>query len=190
MNIHQQPGDWAANPTDFVNAWKHVVDVFRAQDVSNVKWVWTVNWADDPDGTINFREYYPGDSYVDWVGIDMYQFDRNSHMADPEYELNGLLGDSVYDEYASRKPIAINEYAPNDYLWQTLKSNPYNPIDTPDDKRADWLTKFFNAVESRPQIKWIGYYYAYNYHWAFDSSTPSTTTVYQTRIANPIYVST
>jgi hypothetical protein len=39
MNIHQQPGQWAANPSDFVGAWRHVVDVFRAQGVANVQWV-------------------------------------------------------------------------------------------------------------------------------------------------------
>jgi hypothetical protein len=186
MNILQQPSQWAANPTDFVNTWKHVVDVFRAKGVTNVQWVWNPNWADDPDGTINFREYYPGDDYVDWVAIDMYQYGYGPDYAwwsDPEYELNGRNGDSIYDEYAPRKPIAICEYATNGYQWEGNQET-----DTPDAERADWLTKFFNAVEARPQIKWIGYYYAYNGHWAFDSSTPLTTAVYQQRIANPMYV--
>lgn len=180
MNINQQSNQWAYSPTDYINCWRHVITLFRAQDVPNVEFVWTVNWADDPEGSINFRDYYPGDDYVDWVSVDMYQFDDESFMADPEYELSGLYGDSVYTEYSSRKQFAVTEYAPNDYLW--------DGTDTSDSLRAAWLTAFFNAVESRPNIKWISYYYAYNYHWAFDATTPLTTAVYQNRIADARYI--
>jgi hypothetical protein len=47
------------------------------------------------------------------------------------------------------------------------------------------MTKFFNAVESRPQVKWVSYFY-----WdamRFES-TPLTLAVYKTRIANSLYV--
>ncbi len=41
-------GDWYswgyrnASPSDFVAAWRHIVDVFRTQRADNVTWLWTV----------------------------------------------------------------------------------------------------------------------------------------------------
>lgn len=55
-------------PADFVAAWKHVHEVFAAQHVTNVLWVWTPHVVDS--GTpAELRPYYPGDAYVDWVGL-------------------------------------------------------------------------------------------------------------------------
>ncbi|THA23280.1 beta-mannanase [Streptomyces sp. A1277] len=55
-------------PADFVASWKHVHDVFSARGVTNVIWVWTPHVVDS--GTpAELRPYYPGDDYVDWVGL-------------------------------------------------------------------------------------------------------------------------
>ncbi|OIJ63509.1 glycoside hydrolase family 26 protein [Streptomyces mangrovisoli] len=53
---------------DFVAAWKHLHDVFDAQGVTNVIWVWTPHVVDSGT-TAKLRPYYPGDDYVDWVGL-------------------------------------------------------------------------------------------------------------------------
>ncbi|MFD9096215.1 glycoside hydrolase family 26 protein [Streptomyces collinus] len=55
-------------PADFVAAWKHVHQVFAAQHVTNVLWVWTPHVVDSGTPT-ELRPYYPGDAYVDWVGL-------------------------------------------------------------------------------------------------------------------------
>ncbi|MFI0964070.1 glycoside hydrolase family 26 protein [Streptomyces sp. NPDC021080] len=57
-----------AAPTDFVAAWKRVHDIFTAQDVTNVIWVWTPHVVDSGT-TAKLRPYYPGNAYVDWVGL-------------------------------------------------------------------------------------------------------------------------
>ncbi|MFF4895978.1 glycoside hydrolase family 26 protein [Streptomyces sp. NPDC001068] len=57
-----------AEPADFVAAWKRVHDVFTAQGVTNVIWVWTPHVVDSGT-TAALRPYYPGDAYVDWVGL-------------------------------------------------------------------------------------------------------------------------
>ena len=51
-------------PEDFIAAWKHMVDYFKAEGVDNVIWVWSPHIAYGL-----FEEYYPGDDYVDWVGV-------------------------------------------------------------------------------------------------------------------------
>lgn len=60
------PGN--AKAADFVAAWRHVHDVFRAEKVTNVIWTWSPHVIDS--GTkAALRPYYPGDTYVDWVGL-------------------------------------------------------------------------------------------------------------------------
>lgn len=61
-------GPGHAKPADFVAAWKHVHDIFDAQDVTNVIWVWTPHVVDSGT-TAKLRPYYPGGAYVDWVGL-------------------------------------------------------------------------------------------------------------------------
>ena len=54
------------NPADFIAAWQHIYAVFQKAGVTNVIWLWC------PSGTNNPSAYYPGASYVNWVGFDKY----------------------------------------------------------------------------------------------------------------------
>jgi glycosyl hydrolase family 26 len=54
----------------FVAAWRHIVTLFRSQGADNVTWLWTVQ-ADDSK-TAPAASWWPGSSYVSWVGIDGY----------------------------------------------------------------------------------------------------------------------
>ncbi len=57
----------------FRDAFRHIVDVVRGRGASNVTWVFHVNDVDSPpDGWNHFENYYPGDDYVDWVGVSDY----------------------------------------------------------------------------------------------------------------------
>jgi hypothetical protein len=58
-------------PATFVAMWRHVVNYFRAEGVTNVRWVWAPN-VDNGDGAMS--AYYPGDGYVDYVGLDGYNY--------------------------------------------------------------------------------------------------------------------
>jgi hypothetical protein len=53
--------------TQFIAAWQHIHAIFAQQNVTNVIWVWSVSSAGG-----NPAPYYPGDAYVDWVGVDAY----------------------------------------------------------------------------------------------------------------------
>lgn len=56
----------------FVAAWRHVVRVFRREGADNVQWVWAPYVETDND--LPFKRFYPGDSYVDWAGVDGYNW--------------------------------------------------------------------------------------------------------------------
>ncbi len=70
-------GKWNGGPKEgpprYVAAYRHIVDLMRAEGAGNVQWVWHVNWLDQPEAKWNRLEnYYPGDSYCDWVALSAY----------------------------------------------------------------------------------------------------------------------
>jgi mannan endo-1,4-beta-mannosidase len=77
---HEMNGSWykwgytQTSPAVFVAAWQHIVRLFRALGAKNVTWLWTVNIINDTQkGRIpRPNPWWPGSSYVTWVGIDGY----------------------------------------------------------------------------------------------------------------------
>ena len=57
--------DWATcNVPEFKAAYTHVVDLIRAEGATNALWIWS-----PAGGNPNTSMFYPGDSYVDYIGI-------------------------------------------------------------------------------------------------------------------------
>jgi hypothetical protein len=78
---HEMNGDWYSwgnrktSPADFVAAWRHIVKVFRSWGAYNVTWLWTINsLAGGPGHAAPPKAWWPGASYVTWVGIDGYYY--------------------------------------------------------------------------------------------------------------------
>jgi endoglucanase len=63
---------------EYVAAWRHVVDIFRAENALNVKWIWCIATSGDQDPTV-IQSLFPGDNYVDWVAMDGYNRNRNGN---------------------------------------------------------------------------------------------------------------
>jgi hypothetical protein len=60
-------------PERYIAAWRHIVDLMRAEGAHNLQWVWHVNWFDEPQARWNhFENYYPGEDYCDWIGLSAY----------------------------------------------------------------------------------------------------------------------
>jgi hypothetical protein len=97
---------WGKDPGAFVRAFRIVHDVM-ARHAPNVVMVWAPNAIP----TDNLDEYYPGDAYVDWVGISLYMvryYDDN--LKHPAWQDNpaGYI-EPFYKKYANRKPLCIVE---------------------------------------------------------------------------------
>ena len=54
----------------YVQAWRHVHDIFTQVGATNVIWVWSPNiiW----NSFSNLGKLYPGNAYVDWIGLSGY----------------------------------------------------------------------------------------------------------------------
>jgi hypothetical protein len=134
---------WAVSPDmnpdlttdDFVQAWRRVVDIFRAVGASNVSWAWIVNsYPQQNDEPV--IAYYPGDNYVDWIGADIYDVSA-SHW------LNGPYGMAV----GHKKPFFLGEFGIR-HEFSTL--SPW--------QQQNWLEDLFNYFERHPAIKLISYF--------------------------------
>jgi mannan endo-1,4-beta-mannosidase len=105
---HEMNGNWYSwgykhTPAAvFVAAWRHIVDVFRGQGARNVIWMWTVNVIHPGSGEIaSPARWWPGGSYVTWVGIDGYYY-KSSWTFAP------LFGPTIKIVHSlSRMPIPI-----------------------------------------------------------------------------------
>jgi hypothetical protein len=66
-------GGAVEGPRRYVAAYRHIVDLMRAEGATNLHWVWHVNWLDQPEAKWNrFENYFPGDQYCDWIGLSAY----------------------------------------------------------------------------------------------------------------------
>ena len=79
--MHEMNGNWypwsgsvnGNTPDQFVQAWRHIVDIFRARGAHNVRFVWSPNNVDVP-ATNRMESFYPGASYVDVLAVDGYNW--------------------------------------------------------------------------------------------------------------------
>ncbi|GLY29177.1 glycosyl hydrolase [Kineosporia sp. NBRC 101731] len=94
-------------PAAYIAAWRHIHDIFTARGATNVVWVWCPNNETSP-GTPAAMKYYPGDRYVDWTGIDGY----NWGTSDPDFAWQTFKSvfAGLYPQLAAKgKPIIIGE---------------------------------------------------------------------------------
>jgi hypothetical protein len=116
-------------PAGYVTAWRRLHRIFRDEGAGNVAWVWGPNWNSGPNVSWNaYEHYYPGDAYVDWVGVSGYPFGTQSPKT---------LFHRICAEYGSRKPIMLAETA---------------AIDHGGHSKADWIATFNAYVQATPSI--------------------------------------
>jgi Glycosyl hydrolase family 26 len=87
--LHEVDGTWYpwgygvngnTNPADYVAAYRHIVDIFRQEGATNVRFVWCPSVLNSSQIQIYgavLKQLYPGDNYVDWIALDGYGNDKN-----------------------------------------------------------------------------------------------------------------
>jgi hypothetical protein len=140
---HEMNGGWypwgntqGNTPAQYVAAWQDVHHVFTADNVTNVKWLWCPN----VNGGHSPQPYYPGDSYVDYVGEDGY----NRPSFGPWRTPSQIFGASLAYEtgFAPTKPIIIGEVGTveSTSTWGTLAGQ----------DKTTWITDFVSMLKSTP----------------------------------------
>lgn len=138
MNTDWTPwgiGKQGNNRDNHKTFWQHVVQVFRAQGATNVKWVWSPNvrpWnAGDLYGS--YADLYPGDAFVDYLGLDGYNWGTSQSWS--EWQTFSQVFELSYNELTamSGKDILIMEMASAEAGGN----------------KAAWITDMFNQLNSR-----------------------------------------
>lgn len=114
----------------FKTAFRIVSQYFKSRN-SNVAIVWSPNYASN--GKVNIDDCYPGDEYVDWVGMSLYaqryflgdknQTTENEVLFKVGLNSNPIIAaKDIIETYGNRKPIMISECGCGHYV-HTQKEN-------------------------------------------------------------------
>jgi beta-mannanase len=97
--------------SDYVLAYRRIVDMFRAAGVTNVAWAWVPTGYLGAGNDARTLAGYPGDSYVDWVGYDPYNFYKCNNASWKTFEQTIA---PTYNWFVSKglgkKPFLLSEY--------------------------------------------------------------------------------
>jgi glycosyl hydrolase family 26 len=169
-------------PARFRAAWRHVVSLFRAEGASNVTWVLHLDAQGEPAARWNrLAAYYPGDRWVDWVGLSAY---GPQQPGDPWESFRSVFA-PAYRELAAaapRKPIALLEFG---------------AIAEDGGDKAAWIAAALHDVASGryPRLKAVSYWSS---NWTNDGtgpsimridSSPAVLAAYRAGIRTPAFVS-
>lgn len=104
---------WGQKP-DLISAWRRIWQIFEDQGANQyATWVWVIynpygmpSVVDDPE------RYYPGDGYVDWMGINTFSNDTNPYAPDQNAPLHRLM-DKICRQMHKKhpeKPIMLSMF--------------------------------------------------------------------------------
>ena len=159
-------GEWNCYNTGYyIEAFRYVKGRIDALEADNVATVWQsatypINGSADANydasSQDHFTTWYPGDDYVDWVGISTFYFeDSGTHQhrcstlsSQPE----ALYGRAVSFASSRSKPVFISESAPQGYQTDDLSASCVdgnNPTTvTAEDIWDQWYEDYFEFISS------------------------------------------
>ena len=167
-----QPTPLGAKPNggtyrEFRLAWRHMVSYFRKHGATNVKWVFNPDAATYP-GTTPVEKIWPGERYVDVLGIDGFNWGADDQWG--EWRSYREIFTPMYTQLTaldSAAPVWICEFGSKEPLVDDGA-----PIDARQSK-ATWLA---NALryDGFPAVEALIYFQANKErNWLLDSSPGS-----------------
>jgi beta-mannanase len=168
--MNEDEGWGGHDPAKYIAAWRHIHDIFIAHGATNAVWAWCPN-VTDSDGAPPAMDYYPGDDYVDWVGVDGY----NWGTSDPNFTWQSFhdVFATIYPQLAGKgKPIIIGETA----------------SDEAGGSKAQWIDDVIPTLKNDfPQIKALVWFdIDKERHWEINSS-PESLAAYQRMAQDPYF---
>ncbi|CAM2064273.1 PKD domain-containing protein [Sulfidibacter corallicola] len=121
------------NRSVYIAAYRRIVDGLRARGVNNVAYVWqsSASPIDDViEGTFeNIGDWYPGDDYVDWVGMSWFLLPEELPPVGGSPATQRQLADDVLDFARShQKAVMIAESTAQGYDINVLTNRNISPV--------------------------------------------------------------
>ena len=163
-------------PGQFVAAWRHVHDIFAAVGATNVTWTWCP--FVDPSGSLQkLASLYPGDAYVDWTGLDGYNWGTNPASPRGWKSFDQLFSRSygeIAEGIAPSKPMMLGEFGSTEQGGS----------------KAEWIRDALGRIPSEyPQIRAALWFDKFDdgMDWPIETSS-SATQAFAEGIQQPLYV--
>ena len=143
---HEMNGNWyawdgshnganLAATQKYKEAWIYIYNVVKSLSADNIYLVWCPNNTNNPIVSWNTASaYYPGDQYVDWIGVDGYNWGEGG------WQSFDSVFSGIYAELTalSSKPLLIGEFASAEQGGGKM----------------DWITDAFAKIQSSyPRVK-------------------------------------
>ena len=162
------------NASAFINAYQHVARGVVRAGASNVAFVWQASSSLVDDVIEQKHEsieaWYPGDEFVDWVGMSWFLAPSVSAQVGPDtVEQRSLYDEIIRFAHAHRKPVFIAEASPQGFhLSEGYRANISHLIDGPsgtgrapitgNEIWTKWYAPFFDFVRNhRDVIRAVAY---------------------------------
>jgi hypothetical protein len=162
-------------PGEFVTAWRHVHDIFAAAGATNATWVWCpFVEGGEPAGRLS--SLYPGDTYVDWTGLDGYNWGTNPAAPRGWRSFDQLFAPSygaIAAAVAPAKPMMIAEVGSSEQGGD----------------KAAWIREALGtALPNYPQVRALLWFDKYddNMDWPIETSA-SATSAFAEEVGQPAF---
>ncbi len=145
--LHEFNGDWYPwcivnndkNPELLIKAFRHIHDIFNKQEVTNIKFIWCPNSISFPQEKWNFiMDAYPGDAYVDFVGLDIYNGAEKSRIW-RSFRKEGIENYFIVTQKLAHKPLFVCEAASRERNETESKSS---------QDKSEWIRQMGMAITS------------------------------------------
>jgi beta-mannanase len=169
---HEPENDGSrGTPAEYRAAWKHVSDILASEKATNVVKVLIIMGYKDVD------DYYPGDSVVDWIGGDPYNWAYSNNNPTAKWSEFDTVVKHFYT-WASKynKPLMLGETGCNEDAADPTR-------------RAKWIAGMAASAKKLPLLKAVCYF---NYKSAtsndFYINTPEALAAFKAMGQDPYYL--
>ena len=90
-------------PEDYIAAWRHVINRFKAVGATNAVWIWS------PHPAYTYTEFYPGHEFVNWIGITALNYGTVATWSQ-WWSFKDVINKSYSDLSLYGKPMMMTEF--------------------------------------------------------------------------------
>jgi hypothetical protein len=185
-------GGPAGGAASYVSAWRRIHDVFQREGATNVRWAWIAHYQDTvtgdyydhypvwsrPDTSWNhFANYYPGDTYVDSIGLlavnNGDSEDGSTYWVPPLSFFDRVL--TLAEQRYPAKPQLV--------VLTSVEDG------TDPSRKAGWISEAYARLQRHPNVEYVIWQHAFGDSWPIDSS-PAALSAYRAATASSYYADT
>ena len=184
------------HPYLYVKMFRKIVDMFAARGFRDSI---ATNWCYEPAAANDFdsvdsrgARWYPGDDYVDWFGLDVFNY-KDFDQSLPDYDHRGITNKGKSERFLAMarekgKPVFMSETSAMEINISSDEQDGINDWN-------NWFAKFWHFIDVHKEIKGFAYI---NANWPIDAyptwgdariqNSPYVTQKYREEMKNPKYI--